>query len=166
MPAGTIISTNISPGEKVGPGEAISVIVSTGKPNVSLPSLVYLAEADAIAKIQELGLTYGTTESSNSPNVPQGQVLGVRIGDKQSVTTAPAQVDASSTIHLLVSTGLVDVPDVVGQSVSDATSLLSGAQATVRLQADNSCSGQKVTSQSAKGAMEQKPNVTITYCNG
>jgi len=164
--AGLIVSTSIEPGTKVGPGEAIDVVVSTGPPSVVLPSLVYMPEADAIAKIQELGLTYGTSTPTNSPNVPDKQVIGATVGDNTSQLTTQTSVPAGSTINLLVSNGLVTVPDVKGQPITQAQSILQGLQLTVKLSPDRGCSGQNVTSQSGVGEMPQKSTITLKYCNG
>src|SRR5690606_985428 len=79
---GVIISTSIRPGARVNKGEAIDVFVSTGAPSIDLPSLMFLAEADAVAKIKEIGLTYGTSQQQNSPNVPACQVLAITIDDE------------------------------------------------------------------------------------
>ncbi len=164
--AGVIISTSIEPGTRVSKGEAIDVIVSTGKPAVALPGMTYMSESDAIAKIGELGLVYGTSTPHDSPNVPQGQVLWVTVGDNPAEITSAQNVPAGSTVNLVISNGLVDVPDVVGSPIADAQSALQALQLTVKLSPISSCSGQKVTAQSGKGPMAQRSAITLTYCVG
>ncbi len=164
--AGLIISTSIEPGTRVSNGEEIDVFVSSGPPSVSLPSLTYTAEADAIAKIEELGLTYGTSSQQYHPNIPAGQVIGITIGENQSMLTGAQSVPAGATVNLVLSNGLVQVPEVVGQSITDAQTQLSVLQLNVNLKPDGTCSGGKVTAQSAKGDVPQRSPITLTYCQG
>jgi serine/threonine-protein kinase len=164
--AGVIVSTSIRPGARVNQGEAIDVIVSTGPPSVALPSLMFLAEADAITKIGDAGLSYGTSKQQNSPNVPAGQVLAITIDDETTQRTGAQQVPAGSTINLIISNGLVQVPDVVGQPISAAQGQLQALQLTVKSVIDQGCGGGKVTAQSGKGDMAQRSTITVTYCGG
>lgn len=164
--AGRIISTSIEAGTRVSEGEEIEVVVSTGPPSVSLPALTYVPEADAIAKLQELGLTYGTSGLAYHPNIPAGQVIGITIDDNESMLTGAQSVPAGSTVNLVISNGLVQVPEVVGQAIGDAQTQLSVLQLNVNLKPDGSCSGGKVTAQSAKGDVPQRSSVTLTYCQG
>ena len=74
-----------------------------------------------------------------------------------------------STVNLVVSNGLVKVPDLTGQSVTQAQSTLTGSalQLTVKLTPDRAAArGQTVTSQSIKGDQPQKSTVELIYCNG
>jgi serine/threonine-protein kinase len=164
--AGVIVSTSIRPGARVNQGEAIDVIVSTGPPSVALPSLMFLAEADAITKIGDAGLSYGTSKQQNSPNVPAGQVLAITIDDETTQRTGAQQVPAGSTINLIISNGLVQVPDVVGQPISAAQGQLQALQLTVKSVIDQGCGGGKVTAQSGKGDMAHRSTITVTYCGG
>jgi len=164
--AGLIISTSIDAGTKVSKGEDIDVVVSTGPPSVNLPTLTYLAEADAITKIQELGLVYGTSSSQNHPSIPAGQVIGFTLGDDTSMMTGSQTVPAGSTVDLVLSTGLVTVADFVGQPVTDAQAALQQLQLSVALKPDGSCGGGNVTAQSAKGDVPQRSTITLTYCQG
>jgi serine/threonine-protein kinase len=162
--AGVIISTSIEPGARVNSGEAIEVLVSTGPPSVSLPALTYLPEADAITKIQEAGLDYGTSKQQNSPSVPAGQVMAITVDDETAQRTGAQNVPAGSTINLIISNGMVSVPEVVGLSIGEAQAQLQALQLTVKLAPDSGCGGQKVTSQSGKGEMAQRSTITLGYC--
>ncbi len=164
--AGLIISTSIEAGTKVGEGEAIDVIVSTGPPSVSLPSLTYVAEADAIAKVQELGLSYGTSSQQYHPNIPAGQVIGITIGEDPTMLTGAQNVPAGSTVNLVLSNGLVQVPSLVGQPITDAQTQLGALQLSVNIKPDGSCAGGAVTAQSATGDVPQRSSITLTYCQG
>ncbi len=166
VPAGIIISTSIDPGTKVGPGESIDVYVSTGKPAVTLPSLLNKTEAEAIAAIEAAGLKYGASTQTNSPNIAAGLVMFATVDDNTTQLTTQTSVPADSVINLTVSNGLVSIPDVKGQPITSAQATLQGLQLIVKLSPDRGCSGQNVTSQSIVGEAPQKSTVTLVYCNG
>ncbi|MFT4028544.1 MAG: Stk1 family PASTA domain-containing Ser/Thr kinase [Protaetiibacter sp.] len=166
VPAGYIISTSIEAHTRVNKGELIDVYVSTGPPLVALPALTYLTEADAIAKIESLGLSYGTSSTQYSPNVAAGQVIAVTIDDDSTQLTGAQNVQLGSTVNLVLSNGLVLVQTWTGQPIGDAQTALQAQQLTVKLAPDASCSGGKVTSQSATGDVAQRSTITLGYCAG
>ncbi|TXK19959.1 Stk1 family PASTA domain-containing Ser/Thr kinase [Homoserinibacter sp. GY 40078] len=162
---GVIVSMSIDAGARVSPGESIELVISSGAPSVTLPALTYQSEADAIKRIEDLGLSYGETRNQGSPNVPKGQVIAVTVGDDDTTHTRQMSVPANATINLIVSTGLVTVPDVVGDPIASAQSEMQSLQLVVKLSPDSSCAGQTVKSQSVKGDVEQRSSITLTYCS-
>ncbi len=166
VPAGEVIEQNPVGGTRVSPGTQIDLVVSSGPPLVDLPSFVYSTQEAAQAKLAELGLAYGTTTVTYSPSVAAGIVMGVTVEGSPDLITSSTQVEAGSTIDLIVSNGLVNVPDVKGQPISQARATLAGGslQLTVKLELDNSCTGQAVVSQSIVGEAPQKSAVTLRYC--
>jgi serine/threonine protein kinase len=168
VPEGEIMEQTPGAGITVSPGQEIELLVSSGAPLVTLESLVFQDQEAAKARLAELDLVYGTTTVTYSPNVPSGVVMGIIVEGSPDLITASTQVEAGSTIDLVVSNGLVVVPDVKGQPVTTARSTLTGGslQLTVKLVLDNSCTGQAVVSQSVVGEVPQKSSVTLTYCSG
>jgi serine/threonine-protein kinase len=166
--SGYIIGTDIDPGSTVSPGQEIVVIVSAGKAKVTLPNLSFKSEAEAIATIEGLGLVYGVTTTVYSPNVPASVVVGAQPEDRADSVATAVQVEAGSTVNLVVSNGLVNIPDVSGQPITQAQATLSGGdyQLTVRLDPVAGCTGQAVTGQSLKGDAPQKSTITLSYCAG
>lgn len=166
--AGTIIATDPEAGTNVSAGIEVRVTVSSGPPKVALIGLTSRPEADAIAAIEAAGLVYGSTTQAYSPNVPTGSVIAVQLPPDDALITSAQQVVSGSTVNLVVSNGLVQVPDVTNQLFADAQALLSGTQyqLAVRQVPDTSCAGQKVTKQSLVGDQPQKSTVDLTYCAG
>ena len=168
VPEGEVIEQTPKAGTRVSPGTKISLVVSSGAPKVDLPSLVFSSQETAQATFEQLGLVYGTTTTTYSPNVGANLVLGVLIGDSPDIVTTATQVDAGTTINLVVSNGLVVVPDLTGQPIGSARTTLTGGslQLGVKLELDYSCTGQTVVSQSVVGEVPQKSSVTLRYCAG
>ena len=169
VPIDQIISTDPVAGTRVTPGYNVQVTVSSGPVQVTLPGQIYKPEADAKTAIAAAGLKYGATTTDYSASVPAGQVIGVLVPGSTTPNGGNVQVTKGATVNLVVSNGLVQMPDVRGQGAAEARDLLSGSTyaLTVKLTPTTSCSGQKVTAQSpGPGNVPQKSTVTLTYCNG
>ncbi|HTL41585.1 MAG TPA: Stk1 family PASTA domain-containing Ser/Thr kinase [Pseudolysinimonas sp.] len=168
IPEGTIMAVDPEVGTRLSPGQDVEVTVSSGLPKVALAGLTFKTEDQAKKIIKDLGLTYGETTVTYSPNVAKGAVIGILLPPGTDLITSAQQVVKGSTVNLVVSNGLVKVPDLTGKSVTQAQATLTGSnlQLSVKLTPDNSCSGMTVTSQSLKGEQKQKSLVELVYCNG
>jgi len=169
VPIDQIISTDPAAGDRVAPGYNVQVIVSSGPVQVALPGQIYKPEADAQAAIKAAGLVYGATTTDYSASVPAGQVTGVLVPGSTTPNGGNLQVTKGTKVDLVVSNGLVQMPDVRNQPAVAARDLLSSSTygLTVKLTPTTSCTGQNVTAQSpAPGDVPQRSTVTLTYCNG
>jgi serine/threonine protein kinase len=155
--AGVVLRTDPPSGITVSPGQLIKVYVSSGAQRVTVPQLINMTQADAQAALEALGLSLGSVTSSYSSTIRADTVLSSTPGNTE-------QVVAGTAIDIVVSNGLVQIPDVVGKSVGEATSILSTLQLQIRTTGDTGCSGGNVTSQSLTGDAPQKSAITITYC--
>jgi len=159
---GLVIRTEPGTGIRVAPGERVRVYVSAGADQIRLPDLVNQTSEDARARVTELGLGLTEDRTDYSPNIPEGTVLA-------TLPEAGVMLNPSDPITLVVSNGLVQVPDVRGITVGEANPLLSGPdiQLTVRLEPDPTCLGQTVQAQSlTPGEHPQRSEITLTYCAG
>lgn len=160
VPSGSITRTDPSAGTKVGRGQAIKVWVSSGKSQTTVPSLVNLTEDAAKQSLTAQGLAPGTSSSADSPNIAAGLVIS-------STPAAGAGVAHGTSVDLVISTGKITVPSVVGQIVTDANKALLALQLQVNAVGDPGCSGQTITSQSLPpGEQPQRSTITIKYCSG
>jgi len=158
---GEILRTDPVGGLAVSPGQDVRVYISSGAPAATVPSVNNLALDAAVAALEARGLLVGTVASENSATVPQDVV----------VRTDPAGGTAlreGATINIVVSSGLVTVPDLRGLPIGDATSQLSTQlQLRVTPEGDFSCTGGSVTGQSLPpGDQPQGSTVTLRYCAG
>lgn len=159
---GLVIRTEPGPGLRVAQGERVRLFISAGADQIRLPDVVNQTSEEAREELTELGLAPTDDRLDYSPNIPEGTVLGM-------VPEAGTMLDPADPVTLVVSNGLVLVPDVLGITVGEANPLLSGPdiQLTVRLQPDTSCQGQTVQSQSlSPGEHPQRSEITLTYCSG
>ncbi|WP_374945999.1 Stk1 family PASTA domain-containing Ser/Thr kinase [Agreia sp.] len=165
IPEGRVIRTDPEPGTVLNENSdlMINVFVSLGKQTVSIPDVAGQSAADATTALTTLGLTVGTMTKENSATAPADTVI----------RTDPAAGTASfvgDSIDLVISSGLVSVPDVTGQALDVASTALQGLSLQVSVDGDPGCktvAGNPVSSQSvAAGDAEQKSAIAIRYCTG
>ena len=105
----------------MAPGSQVLVYISQGNEFTAIPdNLAGRTEAEVRDKLRQLGLEPGDSEPANSATLPRGNV----------VTTKPApgkKVKTGSSVDLIVSNGLVSVPNMVDETVEDAGAMLDDA---------------------------------------
>jgi len=134
--ADSVIRTDPPAGTKVAEGTMVILYVSSGKTQVAVPDLAGMTEAEAQIALENAKLTLGTITEGNSASVAKGAVL----------STDPvrgSQVAQGSVVNLLISSGLVTVPDVVNKNLSDAIRILQGPDValTVTTSSQQPCAG-------------------------
>jgi serine/threonine-protein kinase len=163
---GVIIRTDPQAGTTVSPGLQVKVYVSLGETPVTVPDLTNMTEADAKAALTAKKLVYGTSTASYSPDIPAGIVMKSDPAAGATKTTAGKTIREGSTINLIVSNGLVQIPDVTGKPIAEASAALTALQLNVKVTVDSTCNGGVVASQSLVGDAPQKSEITIRYCSG
>jgi serine/threonine-protein kinase len=119
---GTVISTDPSAGTDLQEGSAVSVFVSSGPAQVSVPEVTGSSEAEAKAALKAAGLKLGTVTHQPSNEVAAGMVIA------QS-PLAGTQLAAGQAVDLTVAQAPkeVAVPEVVGQNEAAAAASLGRA---------------------------------------
>ncbi|GAA3056497.1 Stk1 family PASTA domain-containing Ser/Thr kinase [Streptomyces roseofulvus] len=118
---GTVMGVDPAPGERVRSHATVTLTLSRGPEIVKVPNLRNKPLDEAKRTLTEQGLAPGVVTSEFSTTVTQGAVIS---SDPEPGTErAP-----DSAVALVVSKGApVDVPDVTGETVADATALLQDA---------------------------------------
>lgn len=154
---GSVISSTPETGTKVRSGAAIELTVSKGSP-VDVPDVTGSTPADARAELEEAGLKVKIAPARVNSEFDAGQVA-------QQSPTEGKQAAEGDTVTLTLSKGpeMIEVPDVVGDSVDDATTALESAG----FQVDEDRGllglfGDTVKKQSVKGGKTAPKGSTIT----
>lgn len=158
VPEGAVISSTPASGTLL-PGQAVSLVVSTGKPIVAVPALSgssVASFAGAQSALSALGLV-AAQSTAFSDTVPKGQVI----------STAPAagtSLRYGSTVTVTVSNGpdVVTVPSVVGDSIPYATQVLTNGGLVVVGVSGNPTAAAVATSPAAGAVVHRGSHVTIT----
>ncbi|MDP9906836.1 serine/threonine-protein kinase [Arthrobacter bambusae] len=143
VPKGTVISTDPGVGSQVAPKSHVMLNVSDGPVSATVPAgLSGLTEAAARDLLRQAGLVGGSSTLANSATVPAGSVISTK-------PASGAVVGVGSTVDLVVSTGKVAVPQLVGLSEADAEALLkaNGLAIAVTEQENSQVTPGKVTGQ-------------------
>ncbi|MFE7763935.1 Stk1 family PASTA domain-containing Ser/Thr kinase [Streptomyces sp. NPDC057438] len=162
---GKVISTDPAPGERIRDNDSVTVTISRGPETVKVPDLKGLRLDLAKNQLKGDGLEPGLVTREFSDEVIRGQVISTRPG-------IGTEVSAGTVVRIVVSRGApVEVPDLSGASVEDATAQLEQAGLKVKI-----ASG-RVNSEFDKGSVaEQSPGagkqlgtgdtVTLTISKG
>ena len=152
QPKGTVLSQNPTGGTLLAKGQAVNMTVSAGLAQVQVPTLTGLASSqDAATALAEVDLKLGSVTEKNSDQ-PEGMVLS------QS-PPAGTTVNAGSSVNIVVSNGMVNVPNVVGQTEEQARATLTNAGFNVQVVYQSS-------SQPAGTVLAQSPPATSTARKG
>ncbi|MFB8774425.1 Stk1 family PASTA domain-containing Ser/Thr kinase [Streptomyces broussonetiae] len=158
VPAGFVISTDPEGGTELRSGSAIALTVSKGRP-VDVPDVVGDDLEDAREELLQAGLKVRIAEEQVHSDVDAGQVA-------QQSPGADAEAAEGDTVTLTVSKGpeMIEVPDVVGDSVGDAKDKLQGAGFEVKEDRGffGLFGGDTVESQSVEGGETAPKGSTIT----
>ncbi|MFF5478859.1 Stk1 family PASTA domain-containing Ser/Thr kinase [Streptomyces sp. NPDC012935] len=121
VPRGFVISSEPGNGTKVRSGSAVALTVSKGAP-VDIPDVTGSSLADAKADLAEAGLKVKVAAARVNSEFDAGQVA-------QQSPAEGRQAAEGDTVTLTLSKGpeMIEVPDVVGDSVDDATAALESA---------------------------------------
>ncbi len=121
VPAGSVISTEPGKGTKVRAGSAVALTVSKGSP-VEVPDVTGDDPDDARAELEEAGLKVEIAADRVNSEHDAGAVARQNPGPG-------GRAAEGDTVTLTLSKGpeMVEVPDVVGDSVGEAKEKLEGA---------------------------------------
>ena len=124
VPAGMVISQNPEGGAKVKEERLVTIKVSKGGENIEMPDVRGLKRADAIAKLEKMGLKVGRVTERNSDDEEAGVIIA-------SDPRAGTKVTKGLSIDLVVSKGKKEkkaaVPDVTGLPLESARKALGNA---------------------------------------
>ncbi|GLB64290.1 protein kinase [Dietzia sp. NCCP-2495] len=159
IPVGHVISSDPIAGKRLAVGSEIRVVVSTGKPILTVPNVMGMPPADARKVLEEAGFVVAPeTVAEPSTEADQGKVV--------ATDPAPsAQVPSDVPVQLKVGSGpeQVQVPNVVGQNVDAARSALESAGFRVDTRrVDGTAPEGQVIDQSTPAGQSQIKGATIT----
>lgn len=150
---GKVASQTPEAGKTVKENRLVTIYISKGGEEVTMPNIVGMTQNEAQAQLAKLNLKIGqiTEEFSDKP---QGTIL------HQSIT-ANGKTTKGTSIDITISKGKevkkVSVPDVTGMSVDSAKSTLSAQGFKVSASSDNG----QVTAQSIPGGSQVDSGSTI-----
>ncbi|WP_395296518.1 Stk1 family PASTA domain-containing Ser/Thr kinase [Kitasatospora hibisci] len=158
VPAGQVISTDPGVGARARKSDAVGVTVSRGPKRIAVPELAGKPADQAAAALAGAQLARGGVTETYDDAVAEGAVIS-------SSPAAGQQVPENTPVSLVVSKGMVPVPDVTGMSKDDAARTLQAAGFVMQSSGVNLFGTGKVSSQSpaAGERRAQRTVVTVTF---
>ncbi len=123
VPVGQVVTLDPRPGTTVDVGTRVSIVTSSGPAPVSVPEVAGLDEAQARTALEGAGLTVSRVRQVFDPDVDRGRAVSTD-------PAAGAEAARGDGVTLLVSNAL-EVPDVTGRPLEEATTALEDAGFTV-----------------------------------
>ncbi|WP_405366083.1 Stk1 family PASTA domain-containing Ser/Thr kinase [Kitasatospora sp. NBC_00039] len=157
VPAGQVISTDPGVGARARKSDAVGVTVSRGPKRIAVPELAGKPADQAAAALAGVQLARGNVTETYNDTVPEGAVIS-------SSPAAGQQLAENSPVSLVVSKGMVPVPDVTGMSKDDAAKALQAAGFAMQSSGVNLFGTGKVSSQSPAPG-ERRPQHTVVTVN-
>jgi serine/threonine-protein kinase len=161
-PEGTILAQDPPAGESLEKGQGVDVTVSGGPGQTVVPNVVgQTSPENAATQLADAKLKLGNVQTRDSDQ-PQGYVLSQSPEQGKSV-------DVGTEVNIVVSDGLVTVPNVIGSSEAQARSALSNAGLDVSVTSqENDESAGTVLAQTpnAGNQVSRGDTVTITVSTG
>ncbi|MEV4905333.1 Stk1 family PASTA domain-containing Ser/Thr kinase [Streptomyces sp. SID8370] len=138
---GTVTKTDPGTGERVRGNGSVDLTVSLGPRKVTVPRVEGMALDKAKARLRDAGLEPGMVTRAFSDSVAKGEVVSTD-------PSAGTERRGGSAVALVVSKGApVEVPDVAGSSLQEATEALKEAGLKV------STADERIFSEHEKGAV-------------
>lgn len=151
--SGKVFKQDPEAGSKVKEERTVTIYVSKGGESLEMPDLKGLSKADAVAKLEKMGLKVGSIYEKNSDDEP-GTVIATD-------PRAGSRISKGHSVDITVSKGQknknVSVPDVAGMNVENARNTLSAAGFKVSIstqaskQAKNTVISQSLSGEAATG---------------
>ncbi|WP_244178583.1 Stk1 family PASTA domain-containing Ser/Thr kinase [Streptomyces rubellomurinus] len=157
VPAGQVISSDPGVGTRTRRSDTVTVTVSKGPKRIAVPDLVGKPADQAAAALTGVQLTRGTVTETYNDAVAEGAVIS-------SSPAAGQQLPENTAVSLVVSKGMVPVPDVTGMSKEDAQKALQAAGFTMQTSGVNLFGTGKVSGQSP-AAGERRPQRSVVTVN-
>jgi beta-lactam-binding protein with PASTA domain/tRNA A-37 threonylcarbamoyl transferase component Bud32 len=161
VPAGSVIRSDPSAGARIERGSRVTLFVSTGPKEVTVPDVVGQDQNEAASRLRDEGL--GVIIRERASGEPADTVVDQN-------PAAGQQVDEGSTVTLFVSNGrLREVPDVVGLEQAEAEAEISDAGFNVSVrttQVEEPDADGRVISQTPAGGKERRRGDTVVITVG
>ena len=119
VPKGTVISTSPANGSLVAKGTTVTLKVSNGPPQVTVPSVIHKPEPVARSTLEDKGFQVNEVTAQNSTAKPNTVV--------RQNPTGGTSVNKGATVTLFISPSGAQVPDVVNEQVAIAQGQLANA---------------------------------------
>ncbi|MFE5307382.1 Stk1 family PASTA domain-containing Ser/Thr kinase [Isoptericola sp. NPDC056573] len=155
-PENTFLGQNPAGGAEVDRGTIVTVTFSAGPDTVAVPKLSGLTQDEAEAELEKLNLTLGEVSQENSKGVEKDHVVKSDPAEGQAVSEG-------SAVDIVVSTGQVDLPNLVGMTEGKAKETITnlGLNSETSTEESDEKAGTVIRQSPQSGSVPQGSGVSI-----
>ncbi|PFG41435.1 serine/threonine-protein kinase [Isoptericola jiangsuensis] len=158
-PEGTLTRSDPGSGEQVAVGSTVEVYFSGGPETFPMPDVTGMSLDDAQDAIEEAGLSVGDVSEQAQAGAEEDEVISSAPGPREAV-------NPGDTVDLVVASGQVDLPNLIGQTEESAKATLDDLDLrydTESMPVDDAGDVGKVVQQSPEaGTVGQDTRITLT----
>ncbi|OKL54338.1 hypothetical protein BSZ39_04730 [Bowdeniella nasicola] len=158
IPVGIFVSSDPAPGEEVKKGSTVTVHFSSGPGVVTVPDVRGQSQEQAIKVLEKAGLKVSSVKQEDAPRKEQDVVLSTNPENG-------AKVAKNAAIELTVASGYVNVPDLKGKTLQEATKIINeelGLSVTTTEQESGDYEPGTVLQQDRSGKVEVGTTIALT----
>ncbi|RXR21752.1 Stk1 family PASTA domain-containing Ser/Thr kinase [Oerskovia turbata] len=158
LPKDTFVSSTPPSGESVEEGTEVTVYFSAGPDAVIVPDVAGLTQEQARAEIENAGLVVDpTVDQEDNGTVKKGLVT-------RTDPAASASAPAGSSVKIFISSGLINIPELVGLPQADAEAALDDLDLSYAIVEEESTKteGTVIKQNPGPGPGKQGQKVTLT----
>ncbi|MFP5333854.1 MAG: PASTA domain-containing protein, partial [Actinomycetes bacterium] len=158
---GTVVDQSPVAGTPLDPGGTVTVVLTVEPGEVSVPDLRGMTQQEARAELQELGLEPGVVTTEDDAEVDAGRVV-------RTEPESGASVPPGTQVDLVLSSGEVELPNLVGQPFQEARATLIdlGLEVVIeRTPTDEQEVDHVVSQDPGPGTVEQGSTVTLVVAD-
>jgi serine/threonine-protein kinase len=162
-PVGEVIHQDPQAGSQADDGSTVNLVVSTGAPEVTVPTVAGFSEKRAVRELSDAGCDSGKDTNLCGFKVEVRDEASDRIDEGEAIRTSPqggTSAEVGSRVLLFVSTGpqQVEVPDVVdlARESAEATLNRAGLGFTIREEESDADPGTVIAQDPVGGTVVDK----------
>lgn len=158
VPENSVISSDPEPGTLVDPGSTVSVILSSGPADTTVPDVSGLTQEQARNQLRQANLEVSEVQTIDDPSQDKGRVI-------RTDPEAGTEIAEGESVVLFVASGNVSVPaDLVGRPRDEVLAALQelGLNTNVETKQTNEAAPGTVLSLSSTGTVEAGTTITVT----
>ena len=160
IPQDSVISENPPAGSQAAPGATITLTISQGQGKVSVPSVVGQTTDAATQTLTAAG--FQVDSSKTTPSTDPTKTVGT-VASQSPAANGKAAPGATITLTIYATPAKVQVPDVTGKSVKDATAALLNAGLTFTYSGPSDSNAMVVTTNPGPNQLvNPNSNIVIT----
>lgn len=166
VPKGSIVSQDPPAGFQAPPSSVVKLVISSGPALLIVPEVIDKSQFDAQAAITNTCIA-GTTQCLRVGSITFSTSEGITAGNVISQSPpSRTQVNIGTPVSLVISSGKapITVPNVVGQTLTSAQTLITGAGfkvGAVSLTSSDTASAGTIISQNPSGGSQAATDSTI-----